>query len=44
MASYTLKNVDNNLWKQVKKLAIDKGLTIQALIVKLLQRAIKGND
>lgn len=41
MASYTLKNVSDKLWKSVKKLAIDKGVTIQALIVDLLKEAIK---
>jgi predicted DNA-binding ribbon-helix-helix protein len=41
MASYNLKDVDNKLWKEVKILAIKKGLTIQELIVDLLEKAVK---
>ena len=41
MASYTLKRVDDKLWKEVKILAIKKGVTIQELIVELLEKAIK---
>ncbi len=41
MASYTLKGVDNKLWKEVKILAIKKGTTIQELIVELLEKAVK---
>jgi predicted DNA-binding ribbon-helix-helix protein len=41
MASYNLKNVDDKLWKEVKILAIKKSVTIQELIVELLEKAIK---
>jgi len=41
MASYSLKDVDNRLWKEVKILAIRKGMTIQGLIVELLEKAVK---
>ncbi len=45
MASYSLKGVDNKLWKEVKILAIKKGVTIQELIVELLEEAVKkGGD
>jgi predicted DNA-binding ribbon-helix-helix protein len=45
MASYNLKDVDNKLWKEVKILAIRRGLTIQELIVELLEKAVKkGGD
>ena len=45
MASYTLKGVNNKLWKEVKILAIRKGMTIQELIVELLEKAVKkGGD
>ena len=42
MASYNLKNVDDKLWKEVKILAIKKGVTIQELIVELLKKAVKN--
>ena len=41
MASYNLKDVDDKLWKEVKILAIKKGVTIQELIVELLEKAVK---
>jgi predicted DNA-binding ribbon-helix-helix protein len=41
MASYNLKGVDDKLWKEVKILAIRKGLTIQELIVELLEKAVR---
>jgi len=41
MAAYTLKGVDNKLWKEIKILAIKKGVTIQELIVELLEKAVK---
>ena len=41
MASYNLKDVNDNLWKEVKILAIKKGVTIQELIVDLLEKAVK---
>lgn len=41
MASYNLKDVDSKLWKEVKILAIKKGITINELIIELLKRAVK---
>jgi hypothetical protein len=41
MASYNLKDVNDKLWKEVKILAIKKGVTIQELIVDLLEKAVK---
>ena len=41
MAAYTLKDVDDRLWKEVKILAIKKGVTIQQLIVELLEKAVE---
>jgi len=41
MAAYNLKNVDDKLWKEVKILAIKKGITINELIIELLEKAIK---
>ena len=41
MASYNLKDVNDKLWKEVKILAIKKGVTIQELIVGLLEKAIR---
>jgi hypothetical protein len=42
MAAYNLKDVDDKLWKEVKILAIKKGVTIQELIIELLKKAIKN--
>jgi hypothetical protein len=45
MASYILKDVDPKLWKEVKILAIKKGMTIKELIIGLLEEAVKkGGD
>ena len=41
MAIYNLKNVDDKLWQEVKILAIRKRVTIQELIVELLEKAVK---
>jgi macrodomain Ter protein organizer (MatP/YcbG family) len=41
VSSYQLKDVDDKLWKEVKILAIRKGMTIQELIVELLEKAVK---
>ena len=41
MASYNLKDVNDKLWKEIKILAIKKGVTIQELIVDLLEKAVK---
>ena len=41
MASYNLKDVDDKLWQEVKILAIKKKMTIQNLIVELLEKAVR---
>ena len=41
MASYNLKDVNDKLWKELKILVIKKGVTIQELIVDLLEKAVK---
>lgn len=43
MADYLLKKVDNKLWKEIKKLAIDKGVTVKRLILDLLKAELKAN-
>ena len=44
MASYVLKGVDNELWKRVKKAAIDKDVTIQTYVINLLQENIEKEN
>ena len=41
MANYNLRGVSDKLWKEVKILAIKKGVTIQNLIVELLEKAVR---
>ncbi len=41
MASYTIKNIDDNLWRKVKELAAMRGITIRQLIVDLLRREVE---
>ena len=38
---YTLKGIDDNLWRQVKSLAALKGVSIKDLITQLLTKEIK---
>ena len=40
MADYILKNVNNDLWKRIKKMAIDKEMTVKGLILYLLKREL----
>jgi len=40
---YILKNIDGNLWKDVKKLAIDKDKTVKDLILDLLFKEVNIN-
>ena len=40
MTDYTLKKIDDKFWHKVKAYAAMQGLTIKALIIKLLERAI----
>ena len=41
MAAYTIKDVDDKLWQEVKILAIRKKMTINELIIELLKKAVK---
>ena len=43
MKAYLLKNIDEKLWKAIKKLAVDKDTTIKGLIVMAFERYIKEN-
>ncbi len=44
MADYILKKIDNELWKKVKKLAIDKNTTVKGLIVKFLEDSVSEHN
>lgn len=41
MKSYILKNVNPELWQEVKILAIKKRTTIRELIIELLEKAVR---
>ena len=41
MASYTLRKIDDQLWRQVKSLAALKGKTLKDFILDLLRQAVK---
>ncbi len=41
VGSYTLKEVDDKLWRKVKSLAALRGMTIKELILDLLEREVK---
>jgi hypothetical protein len=41
---YTLKNIDSNLWRQVKALAAMRGISIKQLIIDLLVREVAQED
>lgn len=41
MAAYTLKDVDDKLWRKVKSLAALRGMTIKELILDLLEKEVK---
>ena len=41
MGSYTLKDVDDKLWRKVKSLAALRGMTIKELILDLLEKEVK---
>ena len=38
--SYHLRDVDEELWKRVKKLCIDRSITIRTLIINLLRKEV----
>lgn len=42
MASYILRNIDPELWRQVKAKAALEGVSLRALIERLLQNWLKG--
>ena len=42
MASYTLRGLDDEFWRQVKIIAATKRITIRDLIIKLLEKEIKN--
>ena len=41
---YTLKNIDNELWKRTKAMAALKGISIKQLILSLLAKELKTNE
>ena len=41
MAAYTLKEVDDKLWRKVKSIAALRGITIKDLIIELLEKEVK---
>lgn len=42
MASYILRNIDPELWRQVKSKAALEGVTVKALIERLLANWLKA--
>lgn len=40
MTDYILKKVDNDFWKEIKKLVANKETTIKALIIQLLKNEL----
>lgn len=44
MAAYTLKEVDDKLWRKVKSLAALRGITIKELILDLLEKEVKKGE
>jgi len=44
LADYTLRGIDDGLWRSVKSLAALKGVTIKDLIIELLKEAVKKQD
>ena len=41
VGSYTLKEVDDKLWRKVKSVAALRGITIKDLIIELLEKEVK---
>ena len=41
MKDYLLKNVDEEMWKKIKKIAVDKNTTIKGLIIAAFEKYIK---
>ena len=41
MGTYILKDIDKNLWRQVKSIAALRGITIKELIINLLEKEVK---
>jgi hypothetical protein len=44
MATYTLKNVDDSLWRTLKKQAVDEGITIQSVIIKAIRQYLSKKE
>ena len=44
MADYTLKGIDQALWRKVKSLAALRGITIKQLIIGLLIKEIEKEN
>jgi len=44
VGSYTLKEVDDKLWRKVKSLAALRGMTIKELILDLLEKEVKKGE
>jgi predicted DNA-binding ribbon-helix-helix protein len=44
VGSYTLKEVDDKLWRKVKSLAALRGMTIKDLIIDLLEKEVKKGE
>ena len=42
--NYLLREVDNAIWKQIKILAAQEGITIKQLIINELEKKIKRNQ
>ncbi len=43
MAAYTLRNIDDDLWAEVKSLAALKRMSIKEFILTLLEQAVQEN-
>ncbi|MGO8988746.1 MAG: hypothetical protein ACLQGU_04265 [bacterium] len=41
MAIYTLKDIPDDLWREARKKAIDEGVTMKDLLIRLLDEWIK---
>jgi hypothetical protein len=41
MADYYLKGIDNKLWREIKAVAALQGISVKALIIKLLEKEAK---
>jgi len=44
VAAYTLKEVDDKLWRKVKAVAALRGKSIKDLIIELLEKEVKKGE